>query len=250
MCRYLLNTFTQAALWDRSFGGSTIVIHVEGSHQPNVPNVPENTRAAVYLPPYTVVKELPEAHETIASIVQMFIESVGIPTINRWTAAAKNHLNFPLTMSGNSRAPVKSYTSFIPPPVKAGQAHYIFQGLPSHISIPNRNRVQLEGRDNQSPNDPDLSDNEPYNRKYQTRFSELETNYLEQISSLGEEVVRYKERIILLEEEIARLNAIFQDHGPALSTRSFPSISSPGVSSSNPRTPTKMSRSTVSSIFM
>ena len=85
--------FTQAALWGHSFGDSTIIIHVEGSHQPNVPNVPENTRAAVYLPPYTVVKELPEAHETITSIVQMFIEYVGIPTINRWTAAAKNHLN-------------------------------------------------------------------------------------------------------------------------------------------------------------
>jgi hypothetical protein len=220
----------QAALWDRAFGGSTIVIHVEGSHQPSVPNVPENTRAAVYLPPLTVVKELSDAHETIAFIVQAFIEKVGVPTIDRWTAAAKNHLNFPLTMSG-SRAPIKSYTSFIPPPVKVGHAHYIFQGLPRHtVTLSGEpNHFQIQGGAEYVPDGRhDLSmdanaDDEAYSQEYLTHFEELETNYVEQISFLQAEVIQYQEHIKSLEAEIVRLNDSIKDREPVLSLRSSPS---------------------------
>lgn len=200
-----------------------------------MPNVPENTRAAVYLPPSTVVKELPDAHETIAFIVQAFIEQVGIPTIDRWTVAAKNHLNFSLTMSG--RAPIKSYTSFIPPPVKVGYAHYIFQGLPSRTVMHCTNCFQVQGRAEYSPDGRrDLSNGEPgevaetYDREYGIHFAELETGYLEQISSLGAEVKQYQERIISLEEEIVRLNVILKDRESVL-----PPHSSPGVHLRAPR---------------
>ena len=253
VCSFLLSVqrlliSVQATLWDRAFGGSTIVIHVEGSHQPNVPNVPENTRAAVYLPPSTVVKELPDAHETIAFIVQAFIEEVGIPTVDRWTAAAKNHLNFSLTMSG-SRAPIKSYMSFIPPPVKVGHAHYIFQGLPRHtVTLNKPNHFETQDRADYSPDADgchDLStyanaNGEAYSQEYRTHFEELETNYVDQISSLQAEVFQYQEHIISLEAEIIRLKDCIKDREP---------VPSPGSSLRTPLKETKTLRSMVSFIF-
>ena len=194
-----------------------------------MPNVLENTRAAVYLPPSTVVKELPDTHETITFIVQALIEQVSIPTIDRWTLAAKNHLNFSLKMS--VRAHIKSYTSFIPPPVKVGYAHYIFQGLPSHTVMLCTNCFQVQGRAEYSPDGcRNMSNGEPgevaetYDCEYRIHFGELETGYLEQISSLGAEVKQYQEHIVSLEEEIVRLNVILKDRESVLSPRSSPGV--------------------------
>ena len=138
-------------------------------------------------------------------------------------------------MSG--RAPIKSYTSFIPPPVKVGYAHYIFQGLPSCTVMHCTNCFQVQGRAEYSPDGRrDLSNGEPgevaetYDREYGIHFAELETGYLEQISSLGAEVKQYQERIISLEEEIVRLNVILKDRESVL-----PPHSSPGVHLRAPR---------------
>ncbi|KAK6996081.1 hypothetical protein R3P38DRAFT_2566108 [Favolaschia claudopus] len=46
-----LALFDMATLWDRSFGGTTMVIHIDGTTVPNTPALPEYLRASVYLPP-------------------------------------------------------------------------------------------------------------------------------------------------------------------------------------------------------
>jgi hypothetical protein len=73
----------QATLWDRAYGGYTMVVHVDGTTPPKAPALPEYLKAHVYLPP-NLVSEFTDSHRPIASIVQSFIEAVGVPTVLRW----------------------------------------------------------------------------------------------------------------------------------------------------------------------
>ncbi|KAJ7709315.1 hypothetical protein B0H14DRAFT_3172441 [Mycena olivaceomarginata] len=63
--------FDLATLWDRTFGGTTMIMHVEGTTVPNTPTEPQFLRAATYLPPGFT-----------------FIEAVGVPTVQQWRANA------------------------------------------------------------------------------------------------------------------------------------------------------------------
>jgi hypothetical protein len=130
LARYclLLSISSQATTWDRAFGGTTMIIHIEGATVLGAPIRPEYMKADVYLPPQ-LITELPDTHSTIASIVQTFIESVGIPTVNRWATAARN-LGWSLTQRGPVITPSTYYPQLVPSPVSPTSAHYIFRGRP------------------------------------------------------------------------------------------------------------------------
>jgi hypothetical protein len=116
-------------MWDRAYGGSTLVIHVEGATIPGAPILPECLKADVYLPPH-LVDEVPECQFPIAAIVQTYIEDIGIPTVNRYIAAGRN---FGWTFTQNQSTytiPSSQNLPFIPPPAIPGSAHYVFRGRP------------------------------------------------------------------------------------------------------------------------
>lgn len=73
----------KATLWDRAFGGATMIIHIEGATAPNTPSAPEYIKAFVYLPP-SIVSEIPSAQTPTADMVQSFIENVGVHTQAQW----------------------------------------------------------------------------------------------------------------------------------------------------------------------
>jgi hypothetical protein len=132
-------TFAQATLWDRAFGSSTIIIHIEGSNTPGAPALPECIKADVYLPP-VIISEHPEAHSAIAQIVQTFIEAVGVPTIQRWTCAGKKR-GWPLSQSGHIYKYLGSSTRPLVPSPNPGTSHYQFHGRP-YGSLPVSQAVQ------------------------------------------------------------------------------------------------------------
>ncbi len=75
---------------DRVSGGATILLHINGNQIPGMPHVPEAVNAQVYITPY-IKTSIPGADVTVARMVQMFIEDIGLPSIARWERAmAKN----------------------------------------------------------------------------------------------------------------------------------------------------------------
>jgi len=78
----------QASLWDRTFGGTTLIIHVEGATRPGSPNEPQYVKADVYFPGH-MVREVPYTSIVVSDIVQWFIRDIGIPTIERFNRCAR-----------------------------------------------------------------------------------------------------------------------------------------------------------------
>ncbi|KAJ6617354.1 hypothetical protein B0H10DRAFT_1948429 [Mycena sp. CBHHK59/15] len=91
-------TYDLATGWDRLYGGTTMILHMDGTTVPNTPSEPEYLRCSVYLPP-SFVDNNPASHPMIAQIVQHFIEGVGVPTVQTWRNLA-NARGWPLTMAG------------------------------------------------------------------------------------------------------------------------------------------------------
>ncbi|TFK59016.1 hypothetical protein BDN72DRAFT_906217 [Pluteus cervinus] len=116
--------FDLTTCWDRAFGGSTIVIHVEGTLQPGAPVEPEYIRAYTYLPPIT--PNIPEAHKPIVEMVQVFIRHVGIPSAHRFRDAAEA-TGWQFTSSTRNPVPYES-TLTLPQPVHPSSLERIFFG--------------------------------------------------------------------------------------------------------------------------
>jgi hypothetical protein len=103
-----------------------MIIHVDGSHTPGAPILPECVKADVYLP-CIIINEHPEAHAAVAQIVQGFIEAIGIPTIHRWTRAGKKR-GWSLSQSGHVYTQLAPTTRPLVPAPLSGTAHYQFYG--------------------------------------------------------------------------------------------------------------------------
>jgi hypothetical protein len=88
---------------DRTFGGTTLVVHVEGATRPGSPTEPEYIKADVYFPDH-MVREEPYTSRVVSDIVQQFIRNIGIPTIKRFNRCVKLLWNLP------------SYSGTIPEP--------------------------------------------------------------------------------------------------------------------------------------
>ncbi|KAK6980890.1 hypothetical protein R3P38DRAFT_2579420, partial [Favolaschia claudopus] len=117
--------FDMATLWDRAYGGTTMVLHIDGTTVPNTPALPEYLRASVHLPPRLVARH-PASHGPIAQIVQMFIESVGVPTVQQWRADA-NSRGWPLTQGGDGSSANPISPILVPTPA-SNSSHYKFFG--------------------------------------------------------------------------------------------------------------------------
>ncbi|KAJ7233792.1 hypothetical protein C8J57DRAFT_1249687 [Mycena rebaudengoi] len=118
--------FDLATMWDRTFGGTTMVLHIDGTTRPKALKNPEYLKAHVYIPP-VFVEENPGSHLAIAHIVQMFIEYIGLPTVDRWTQAA-NAIGWKLNWPSPTPEP------YLPGPLipfpQPETAYYKFLGRP------------------------------------------------------------------------------------------------------------------------
>ncbi|KAJ7088985.1 hypothetical protein C8R44DRAFT_892605 [Mycena epipterygia] len=123
--------FDLATCWDRTFGGSTIIMHINGTTVPNTPSQPQFLCCSAYLPPSFLANN-PASHGPIAKIVQTFIESVGIPTVQQWRDKA-NRRGWSLTQSGPGAHPNAASSVLIPAPSPPNSAHYKFNGRPFGI---------------------------------------------------------------------------------------------------------------------
>ncbi|TFK59071.1 hypothetical protein BDN72DRAFT_906173 [Pluteus cervinus] len=123
------SVFDHVTTWDRAFGGSTIVIHVEGTTRPGSPVVPEHLRAYTYLPP--IVKQLSETHQPVIDLVQSFIRHIGIPTAHHFKAAARK-LHW--SLDGRAEQTPNPYPATItfPSPVSSSSLEHVFYGVPIH----------------------------------------------------------------------------------------------------------------------
>ncbi|KAJ7691313.1 hypothetical protein B0H17DRAFT_1201168 [Mycena rosella] len=65
--------FDMATLWDCTFGGTTMIMHVEGTTVPNTPALIQYLHCGTYLPP-SFIADNPASHGPIARIIQMFLE--------------------------------------------------------------------------------------------------------------------------------------------------------------------------------
>ncbi|KAJ7284761.1 hypothetical protein C8J57DRAFT_1497645 [Mycena rebaudengoi] len=119
-------TFDLATAWDRLFGGTTMILHVEGTTVPNTPPQPQFLLSSIYLPPFFVAAN-PASHGPIAQIAQLFIESVGVPTVQMWRNCALQ-CGWSLTANGPGTHHNPYSTILIPRPQAPGSAHYKFHG--------------------------------------------------------------------------------------------------------------------------
>jgi hypothetical protein len=105
-----------------------MVLHVDGTTNPGTPALPEFIKAHVYLPP-NLVEEFPDVDEPISSIVQSFIENLGVPTVMRWKRAGLKR-GWNLGTSAQPYNPPQITPLGIPSPTTPLSAHYVFHGRP------------------------------------------------------------------------------------------------------------------------
>ncbi|KAJ7707034.1 hypothetical protein B0H14DRAFT_3172765 [Mycena olivaceomarginata] len=79
---------TPATVWDRTTGGTTVILHADGTVAPQTKIVPECLRASVYIPP-SFISQHPDSHPAIAHLAQHFIEHFVTRTVSRWTDLAR-----------------------------------------------------------------------------------------------------------------------------------------------------------------
>ncbi|KIL54460.1 hypothetical protein M378DRAFT_182432 [Amanita muscaria Koide BX008] len=117
----------KATLLDRAFGGSTIIMHVEGTVPPNTPIRAEYLKALVYLP-RRVIQSLAENDKAvIANMVQNFIRVIGIPTVScLQTAVAQQGWRY-MAMPSTVPQPFHNRDSTIPEPLPQSN-RFIFLG--------------------------------------------------------------------------------------------------------------------------
>jgi hypothetical protein len=108
-----------------------MILHVDGTTAPKALALPEHLKAHVYLPP-NLLAEFVDSHETIAQIVQSFIEVVGVPTVIRWRrAAVSTGWSLSQQQSGTYSTPSNVHLPLIPAPIQPTSSYYIFPGRPS-----------------------------------------------------------------------------------------------------------------------
>ncbi|KAJ7170275.1 hypothetical protein C8R43DRAFT_1120708 [Mycena crocata] len=93
---------------------------------PNTPPLPQFLRCSAYLPP-SFIADNPASHGSIAHIAQLFIEAVGVPTVQKWSSNA-NQRGWLLNQTCPGPHPNPVMPTLIPQPHTEGSAHYKFNG--------------------------------------------------------------------------------------------------------------------------
>ncbi|KAJ6544751.1 hypothetical protein DFH09DRAFT_1321609 [Mycena vulgaris] len=110
-----------------------MILHVDGTTHPAAPLAPEYLKANVYLPP-SFVQENPGSHQSLASIAQLFLEHIGVPTVAAWTRRGRA-LNWSLGQQGTVPVPSRNLP-VIPSAEAPGSSHYVFRGRPATGTAP------------------------------------------------------------------------------------------------------------------
>jgi hypothetical protein len=130
ICTQILIIFlmhvVQAALWDRTFGGATLILHVEGTTRPNSPRLPEYVKSDVYFPGYLIEAE-PRFSPIISELVQKFIINIGMPVIGRWEQCARSI--WPMTQGAGAGTPSPYPSQPMQPEAKPkGSSTFVYHG--------------------------------------------------------------------------------------------------------------------------
>ena len=133
----LLKHVVQAALWDRTFGGATLILHVEGATRPNAPRLPEYIKSDVYFPGYLIEAD-PRFSPVISELVQKFIVDIGMPVIERWEQCARS-IGWSLTQGAGRQIPLPYPSQPVQPDaIPRGSSTFVYNGRlssdqPRHI---------------------------------------------------------------------------------------------------------------------
>jgi len=127
MCSIIfLTDAVQAALWDRTFGGATLILHVEGTTRPNAPRLPEYIKSDIYFPGY-LIEEDPRFSPIISELVQRYLVDVGMPVIEHWERCARSI--WPMTQSEGGRVPLPYPTQPLQPnAIPQGSSTFVYHG--------------------------------------------------------------------------------------------------------------------------
>lgn len=178
-------------MWDRVTGGTTVVMHVDGSFPPGTPRVAENVKVHVYAMP-SLLQELPDTQRALAQLVQSFVESMAIPVITRWERAAANenwNLNTMVPASSHSRSTAIRIRPLIPR--TTGTAHFEFWGRrPGELARLIRG---LEPQEDTQP--PAVSSHLPH--QYTSKINSLQ----QKVQSLEKAIDEHDERFAALQAE-------------------------------------------------
>jgi hypothetical protein len=199
---------------DRSYGGVSLIMHVEGTNRPNSPLCPEFVKADVYFPGYLYYEDarfLP----IVSRFTQQFITDIGLPVIKRWEHCAR--LKWSMTQ-GHGNPPPPPY------PEKDEQPVAIPNG--SSIFVIHGSKVTADDAALHQENDSDdgYSQFEPSSMELQL-LDVIEKNaYLEdEMSSLRQELIEMKKA---LSDALAReytLNAQRSPFTPSRHSSTSPS---------------------------
>lgn len=102
-----------------------MVISIPGSMRPSSRITPENVKAEVYLSQY-ILDELPHLKPITATIIQTFIETIGIEVSERWLRAAHHHWGF----RGGESITGQGVPVIFPPRSSSRPGYYEFWGHP------------------------------------------------------------------------------------------------------------------------
>jgi len=128
----------QAALWDRTFGGATLILHVEGATRPNAPRLPEYIKSDVYFPGY-LIEANPRFSPIISELAQKFIVDIGMPVIDHWERCARSMWS--LTQGAGGRIPLPYPSQPVQPDaIPKGSSTFVYNGRlnsdqPCHVVV-------------------------------------------------------------------------------------------------------------------
>lgn len=134
----------KAALWDRAYGGATLIIHVEGTTRPNSPHLPDYTKADVYFPRH-LINEDPRYSPILSRMVQEYIVDIGLPVIERWERCAG--AMWSLTQGRNGPVPQPYPAQTVPASFPNGSSKFIYHGR-SVNGNPTLRRYDIDEYDN------------------------------------------------------------------------------------------------------
>jgi hypothetical protein len=128
---------------DRTFGGTTLIVHVEGATRPGSPNEPEYVKADVYFPGH-MIREEPYISIVVSDIVQQFIRDIGIPTIERFNRCSRLLWNMS-SYSGPIPAPYPMQTA-LPIASPPGSSVFTYYGKQNRAAV-----LDSDSDDNDKP---------------------------------------------------------------------------------------------------
>lgn len=206
----ILPLTSQTTAWDRITGGTAILVHIDGTLEPDAPVSPQYVKAHVYLNP-GLLDDIPEITPAVARIVQLFIEDIGLPVIRRWFRAFKKE-GFSLTKCSTRVIRIPSSIPLIPKPVPRGSTHHVFRGHATGVL--DTRLVGLSAVTGGIHSEVALADDAEF-RELQARLDQMSVEYTEKVEVLEEalhlETSEHHDLVAILNYKIDHLKDTLAD---------------------------------------